>query len=42
MRPDILKMAAIFFLVLGVGHLEWLFLQFTFKKFIQIVNENVL
>ena len=43
MRPDILKMAAIlFFLVLGVGHYEWLFLSFTFKKYIQIVNENVL
>ena len=43
MRPDILKMAAIlFFLVLGVGHLEWLFLPFTYKKCIQIVDENVL
>ena len=43
MRPDILKLSAIlFFLVLGAGHLEWLFLPFTFKKFIQIVDENVL
>ena len=42
MRPDILKNCGhLFFLVLGVGHLEWLFLPFTFKKFIQIVDENV-
>ena len=39
-RPDILKMAAILFcLVLGVGHLEWLFLAFTLRN--QIVDENV-
>ena len=25
-----------------MGHLEWLFLPFTFKKFIKIVDENVL
>ena len=43
MRPDILKIVAIlFFLALGVGHLEWFFLPFTFKKCIQIVDENVL
>ena len=43
MRPDILKNGGHFvILVLGVVHLEWLFLPFTFKKFIQIVDENVL